>query len=68
MQVRAGIVGYPNVGKSSLINRLLKRRMCEAAPRPGVTRELKCVFTFHFLLYCVSYEMGSKDEVKVQKV
>ncbi|KAK1266461.1 hypothetical protein QJS04_geneDACA009163 [Acorus gramineus] len=41
--VRAGIVGYPNVGKSSLINRLLKRRMCTAAPRPGVTRELKWV-------------------------
>lgn len=41
LQVRAGIVGYPNVGKSSLINRLLKRRMCPAAPRPGVTRELK---------------------------
>ncbi|KAK9167700.1 hypothetical protein Scep_002891 [Stephania cephalantha] len=41
--IRAGIVGYPNVGKSSLINRLLKRRMCQAAPRPGVTRELKWV-------------------------
>lgn len=41
--VRAGIVGYPNVGKSSLINRLLKRRMCPAAPRPGVTRELKWI-------------------------
>ncbi|XP_070034130.1 DAR GTPase 3, chloroplastic [Nicotiana tomentosiformis] len=41
--VRAGVVGYPNVGKSSLVNRLLKRRMCPAAPRPGVTRELKWV-------------------------
>ncbi|XP_021754728.1 DAR GTPase 3, chloroplastic-like [Chenopodium quinoa] len=41
--VRAGIVGYPNVGKSSLINRLLKRRMCPAAPRPGVTRQLRWV-------------------------
>lgn len=41
--VRAGIVGYPNVGKSSLINRLMKRRMCPAAPRPGVTRVLKWV-------------------------
>lgn len=41
LQVRAGVVGYPNVGKSSLINRLLKRRMCPAAPRPGVTRALK---------------------------
>lgn len=47
-QIRAGIVGYPNVGKSSLINRLLKRRMCPAAPRPGVTRELKYVL---LLLY-----------------
>ncbi|KAH1258297.1 DAR GTPase 3, chloroplastic [Glycine max] len=41
--VQAGIVGYPNVGKSSLVNRLLKRRMCPAAPRPGVTRELRWV-------------------------
>lgn len=41
LKVRAGIVGYPNVGNSSLINRLLKQRMCAAAPRPGVTRELK---------------------------
>ncbi|GAU44548.1 hypothetical protein TSUD_335300 [Trifolium subterraneum] len=40
--VRAGIVGYPNVGKSSSINRLLKRRMCPAA-RPGVTRDLRWV-------------------------
>ncbi|GJW95564.1 DAR GTPase 3, chloroplastic, partial [Tanacetum coccineum] len=31
--VRARIVGYLNVGKSSLINRLLKRSMCPAAPR-----------------------------------
>ncbi|XP_073143303.1 DAR GTPase 3, chloroplastic isoform X2 [Henckelia pumila] len=41
--VRAGIIGYPNVGKSSLINRLLKRRLCNAAARPGVTRVLKWV-------------------------
>ncbi|CAH2071890.1 unnamed protein product [Thlaspi arvense] len=41
--VRAGIIGYPNVGKSSLINRLLKRKICAAAPRPGVTREMKWV-------------------------
>eukprot|EP00250_Pteridium_aquilinum_P029855 c40243_g1_i1 orf=128-1207(+) len=39
--VRAVVVGYPNVGKSSLINRLLRRKKCEAAPKPGVTRELK---------------------------
>ncbi|KAK8936282.1 hypothetical protein KSP39_PZI013962 [Platanthera zijinensis] len=40
---RAGIVGYPNVGKSSLINRLLNRRIVEKQTLPGVTRELKWV-------------------------
>lgn len=52
-QVRAGIVGYPNVGKSSLINRLLKRRMCPAAPRPGVTRELKYVLSLLNIFHAV---------------
>lgn len=59
MQVRAGIVGYPNVGKSSLVNRLLKRRMCPAAPRPGVTRELKYVSLA--VLTCVYYSISSSS-------
>jgi hypothetical protein len=32
------IVGVPNVGKSSFINRLAGRRAAEASDRPGVTR------------------------------
>ncbi|KAG7669892.1 hypothetical protein Ndes2526B_g06259 [Nannochloris sp. 'desiccata'] len=39
--VRAVVVGFPNVGKSALINRLLGRRMADSAPRPGVTRVLR---------------------------
>lgn len=39
--VRAVVIGFPNVGKSALINRLLNRRVCESAPKPGVTRSLK---------------------------
>ncbi|XP_002990985.2 DAR GTPase 3, chloroplastic [Selaginella moellendorffii] len=39
--VRVAVVGFPNIGKSSIINRLLKRKICEAAPRPGVTRQLR---------------------------
>eukprot|EP00897_Mesotaenium_endlicherianum_P007652 jgi/Mesen1/6915/ME000356S06116 len=39
--VRAAVVGYPNVGKSAIINRLLKRRAVDSAPRPGVTRHVK---------------------------
>ncbi|KAK2079174.1 hypothetical protein QBZ16_002865 [Prototheca wickerhamii] len=33
--VRAAVVGFPNVGKSALINRLLGRRARESAARPG---------------------------------
>ncbi len=41
--VRAVVVGFPNVGKSALINRLLNRRAVESARRPGVTRQLRWV-------------------------
>lgn len=41
--VRAVVIGFPNVGKSALINRLLKRRVVESARRPGVTRQLRWV-------------------------
>ena len=36
-RVRAMIVGIPNVGKSSLINRLAKSKKAKAENRPGVT-------------------------------
>lgn len=41
--VRAVVVGFPNVGKSALINRLLKRRIVESARKAGVTRQLRWV-------------------------
>ena len=41
--VRAVVLGFPNVGKSALINRLLKRRVVESARRAGVTRQLRWV-------------------------
>lgn len=41
--VRAGVIGFPNVGKSALINRLLGRRVVESARRAGVTRKLQWV-------------------------
>ena len=36
--LRAMIVGIPNVGKSSFINRVAKRRAAIASDKPGVTR------------------------------
>ncbi len=36
---RIAIVGRPNVGKSSLLNRLARQRVSIVAPMPGVTRD-----------------------------
>lgn len=41
--VRAVVVGFPNVGKSALINRLVKRKVVESARKAGVTRQLRWV-------------------------
>ncbi|MCL2820084.1 MAG: ribosome biogenesis GTPase YlqF [Oscillospiraceae bacterium] len=37
-QLRIMVVGIPNVGKSSFINRLAKRRAAQTSDRPGVTK------------------------------
>lgn len=36
--ISVGFVGYPNVGKSSVINALRQKRVCVAAPIPGETK------------------------------
>ena len=41
--LRLMVVGIPNVGKSSLINRLAGRKKAKAEDRPGVTREKQWV-------------------------
>ena len=41
--LRMMIVGIPNVGKSSLINRLVKRHATQTGPKPGVTRHQEWV-------------------------
>jgi GTP-binding protein len=39
--MKVAIVGYPNVGKSSLVNRLSETREAVVHERPGVTRDRK---------------------------
>ncbi|KAM9985392.1 hypothetical protein ACTFIZ_008941 [Dictyostelium cf. discoideum] len=37
-QISVGFIGYPNVGKSSIINTLKSKVVCKAAPIPGETK------------------------------
>lgn len=41
--VRAVVIGFPNVGKSALINRLVGRKAVKSARKAGITRQLKWV-------------------------
>ena len=40
-RIKAMVVGIPNVGKSTLINQLAKKKIMTTADRPGVTMSLK---------------------------
>lgn len=37
-QISVGVVGYPNCGKSSVINTLISKKSCKVAPVPGETK------------------------------
>jgi nuclear GTP-binding protein len=37
-QISVGLIGYPNVGKSSVINTLKSSKVCKVAPIPGETK------------------------------
>lgn len=39
--VTVGLIGYPNVGKSSVINSLKRAKTCEVSSVPGSTKNLK---------------------------
>ena len=41
--IRAMVVGIPNVGKSTLINKIANKKVAETADRPGVTKSLQWI-------------------------
>merc|ERR1711962_1099840 len=50
--VSVGFFGYPNVGKSSVINTLKKKKVCKAAPIPGETKVWQYI-TFMKRIYLI---------------
>ena len=48
--VRVLVVGIPNVGKSTLINKMIGRKVAEVGNRPGVTKGLVWLNTKHNII------------------
>ena len=73
--VRAMIVGIPNVGKSSFINRMNRGGKAKVEDRPGVTRQnqwfvITCHQFFHRILQVMKSSMperiiGQPNDIKV---
>nr|CCA16408.1 nucleolar GTPbinding protein 2 putative [Albugo laibachii Nc14] len=67
-QISVGVIGFPNVGKSSVINALRKKKVCNVAPIPGETKVWQYITLMRriFLIDCpgVVYDSGAVDEVE----
>lgn len=69
--ISIGFIGYPNVGKSSIINTLKKRQVCKVAPIPGETKVWQYISLTKriYLIDCpgIVYDPGESETDKVLK-
>jgi len=58
-----GFFGYPNVGKSCIINTLVKKKSCKVAPIPGETKVWQYVLLFSkiYMIDCPGVVYPSQD-------
>lgn len=67
--ISVGIVGYPNVGKSSIINTLRGKKVVNAAPIPGETKVWQYVTLFRrvYLIDCpgIVHESSAPDDAEL---
>lgn len=70
-QISVGFIGYPNVGKSSVINALRSKKVCGVAPIAGETKVWQYITLMKriFLIDCpgVVYPSAETDVEKVLK-
>jgi len=70
-QISVGFIGYPNVGKSSVINTLRSKKVCKVAPLAGETKVWQYITLMKriFLIDCpgVVFPTGETDVEKVLK-
>jgi nuclear GTP-binding protein len=66
--ISVGIVGYPNVGKSSVINTLRRKAVCKVAPIPGETKVWQYVALTRsiFMIDCpgIVYDREGNNDVQ----
>lgn len=70
-QISVGFIGYPNVGKSSIINTLRSKKVCKVAPIAGETKVWQYITLMRriYLIDCpgVVYPSSETDTEKVLK-
>ncbi|CAG9793947.1 unnamed protein product [Diatraea saccharalis] len=70
-QISVGLIGYPNVGKSSVINTLRSKKVCKVAPIAGETKVWQYITLMKriFLIDCpgIVYPSAETDTEKVLK-
>lgn len=69
--ISVGLIGYPNAGKSSVINALMKKECCKAAPIPGQTKVWQYITLTKriYLIDCpgIVHDQWQSEEDKVLK-
>jgi len=69
-QISVGVIGYPNVGKSSVINTLISKKSCKVAPVPGETKVWQYITLFKriYLIDCPGVVVDTAGDSETDSV